>query len=367
MTAGICAAPDAADLDIAARHFFAAPLPTAVTPLGAAAGHSGSGFARVEVAGRAWCLCRWPPGFDRARLDFIHRALTRIRAGGFGGVPALATTDAGGTFLDLGGRLYDAQEWVHGAPLDDRPDAADRSRPVANAVRPVPTETLNSLAAQLARFHRSTADLRPSALAEQHPLDRQLSALSDDLAERCRVLEVAVRESARGAGRRVALDWLAMLPRAVALAERALRVHPGAAQSVSTTCHGDLWPRHVFMDGARFGGFVDFERLAFSSPAFDLAQLVVHFNGWGSRAAVVDAYAAIAPLGDGDRAVLPAAAALDLAGEGLWSLGELYGAGRGSQDGEERAPHGANLRLLLVSLEAVLRELETGTEAAQHG
>ena len=367
MAKGICAAPGAADLDVAARHFFAAPPRAAVTPLGAAAGHSGSGFARVEVAGRAWCLRRWPPGFDRARLDFIHRVLARSRAGGFGGVPALATTDAGGTVLDLDGHLYDAQEWVRGAPLDDRPGAADRSRPAANAVRPVPGETLNSLAAQLARFHRSTADLRPSALAEQHPLDRQLAALSAGLAERCQVLEVAVRESERSVGRRVAMGWLAVLPRAVALAERALRAHPGAARSVSTLCHGDLWPRHVFMDGAQFGGFVDFERLVFSSPAFDLAQLVVHFNGWGARAAVVDAYAAIAPLGDDDRAVLPAAAALDLAGEGLWSLGELYGAGRGPDDGADRATHGANLRLLLASLEAVVGELEATTEAARQG
>ena len=300
-------------------------------------------------------------------MRFVHRVLSESRASGFTGVPELAKTEDGETVLTLAGRLYDAQEWVRGSPLDDRPGAADRSRPLANAVRPVPVETLGCLAAQLARFYRSTAGLRPSALAEQHPLDRQLAALSDDLAERCRVLEVAVRESERAAGRRVALAWLAMLPRAVALAERALRAHPGAARSISTVCHGDLWPRHVYMDGARFGGFVDFERLAFSSPAFDLAQLVVHFGGWGARAAVVDAYAAVAPLGDDDRAVLPAAAALDLAGEALWSLGELYGAARGPDDGAERATHGANLRLILASLEAVAGELAATGGVAPHG
>ena len=114
--------------------------------------------------------------------------------------------------------------------------------------------------------------------------------------------------------------------------------------------HGDLWAPHVFFDGSSFTGFVDFESLAWDAPALDLAQVILHFNGWEDRAIVLEAYAAHRPLTAIDHQLLPAAAVLDLAGEGLWSLGTLA---EGAGQPPHRDRHIANLRALLTSLQAL--------------
>jgi aminoglycoside phosphotransferase (APT) family kinase protein len=124
---------------------------------------------------------------------------------------------------------------------------------------------------------------------------------------------------------------------------------------VSTLCHGDLWAPHVHFDGTTFVGFTDFENLHLGSPAVDLAHLMLHFNGWPARDAVVDAYDKVSPLGE-DEALLPAAAVADLAWEGCWSLTELYGGDHRLLPAQRRA-HVTNLRALLGSLESIAGEL----------
>jgi Ser/Thr protein kinase RdoA (MazF antagonist) len=149
------------------------------------------------------------------------------------------------------------------------------------------------------------------------------------------------------------LRWLELLPTVVALAESGLRRHLADALSASTLCHGDLWAPHVHFDGPAFAGLVDFEGLHFGSPAFDLAQLILHFNGWSSRDAVLEAYEGIRPLREEDLSVLPILAAVDLASEGIWSLGRLYGE-KGHLAPVESRAHEANLDALLGSLEMIV-------------
>ena len=149
-----------------------------------------------------------------------------------------------------------------------------------------------------------------------------------------------------------------LLPRAVALAETMLEEHPVGAHSVSVLCHCDLWASHVYFDDAAFIGLADFESLCFGSPAFDLAQLILHFNGWTSRDTVMEAYEKISPLDEEDKALLPAAAVLDLAFEGEWALNALYGE-NSDLSAAQREAHGINARALLDSLERVVADLET--------
>lgn len=98
------------------------------------------------------------PGYEDGRLRFVHRALTHSREAGFSGVPKLATTREGETLLNLDGRLFDAQEWLPGAPLSGEPvwDAS-----VANVVHPLRPPLLSSLARAVARFHGSTVGFDP--------------------------------------------------------------------------------------------------------------------------------------------------------------------------------------------------------------
>ena len=297
----------------AARRFFRGPH--ACIPLGGSSGFSGSAFARVEAGGAAWCLRRWPAGFAPERLRFIHRALAHSRVRGFTGVPALATTAAGETVLDLDGALFDAQEWLAGEPWGGRPGG---TAPTPNVVRALPPDRLAALTAGLARFHRSTAGLRPPSADWRCPLARSLAETSAELDTRGDALVAAVRGRADGDDRALALRWLDLLPEAIALAGALLRDQPASADDASTLCHGDLWPAHVYFTGAALRGFVDFEGLTFSSPAVDLAQAILHFNGWEARDLVLRHYEEIMPLSAATRRALPAAAVLDLAGEARW-------------------------------------------------
>jgi Ser/Thr protein kinase RdoA (MazF antagonist) len=99
---------------------------------------------------------------------------------------------------------------------------------------------------------------------------------------------------------------------------------PGGRGVACVLCHGDLWPAHVYFDGEDFVGFVDFESLVFAPSALDLAQLIAHFGGWGTRGVVLGAYERITPLGERCRSALqrelPQELVADLVGEGLWAL-----------------------------------------------
>ncbi len=337
------------DLLDAARHFFREPHHFFAS--GGSSGLSGSDFARVETDGASWCLRKWPSSFQKSRLHFIHRALLDSRANGFSGVPALATTSEGDTVLDLGGRLFDAQEWLAGQPLSGR---AIWDMPVPNVVQPLQPGMLASLTAAVARFHRSTAGLEPEHCHENLPLLAQLTEVTRDAQARREALLTEVRARAGDHDRRIALRWLELLPTAIALAEATLRDRPVGARGASTLCHGDLWAPHVHFDGTTFVGFTDFENLHLSSPIVDIAHVILHFNGWPARDAVVDAYGKVSSLGE-DEAVLPAAAVTDLAWEGCWSLTQLYGGDHRLRPAQKQA-HLTNLRALLGSLELIVAE-----------
>ena len=266
------------DLRGAARHFFREPHYFSAS--GGSSGLSGSSFARVDVRDTSWCLRAWPADFRKGRLRFIHRALLRSRAEGFSGVPALAVTNEGDTVLDLGGRLFDAQEWLASQPLSGR---TVWERPMPNVVQSLQPGMLVSLTASVARFHNSTTGLRAEREDEQGPLLLRLTEVAREVEARCGVLLACVRARAEDDDRRIALRWLELLPAAVALAEATLRERPVCASGVSTVCHGDLWATHVHFDGTTFVGFTDYENLHLGSPAVALAHLVLHFNGWPAR------------------------------------------------------------------------------------
>lgn len=355
----------------AARQFFTAPFD--FLPLGDSPGFSGSHFVRVEACGAAWCLRHWPDGFAGGRLRAIHHVLRHSRARGFTGVPALAVTAAGETVVRRDGALFDAQGWLPGLPAGggpawpSSPPRGSRrpppAGPVPNGVQPLPPAQLIALATALARFHRSTDDLVATdgaAGLPVAPLAEQFAALAASEGPDAASLEAGVSRAGGEEGR-IARRWLALLPRAVALAGEVLRARPEAANAAAAICHRDLWAPHVFFDGPAFSGFVDFEGLAFSSPALDLAQLVLHFGGWAAREPAIRAYEREAPLEPDDRAVLPAAAILDLAGEADWSLATLYGDDSAQTSTPPAgAAHRTNLRRLLRSLESIVAELEPG-------
>lgn len=93
--------------------------------------------------------------------------------------------------------------------------------------------------------------------------------------------------------------------------------------------------------------------MAYSSPAVDLAQLILHFSDWETRAVVLDTYKQHHVLTAEEQAILPAAAALDLIEEGCWSLEMLYGHHGSHSHGPA---HRSNLHALLSSLDVFIQE-----------
>ncbi len=337
----------AAELQEAAEAFFTRPYSMAI--LGGSSGFSGSSFARVaDSRGHVWCLRRWPDGYDEQQLRFIHQALRHSRAYGFWGVPALAHTRRGDTALRYNDSLFDAQAWIAGKPPGALP-AWDG--PVPNRACALTPTQLDSLAAALAAFHRSVARLQPYAEAQCLPLAQRLTELHAESRTRQQHLAACIERHAQaGTDATLAARWLKLMPEALALATEVLQAYPAGAFSTATLCHGDLWAPHVLFDGNNLSGLVDFESLCFSSAAAELAQAILHFGGWQIRDSFVRTYEQHTTLRVEDKAVLPAAAVLDLVREGYWSLDQLFGA---ANEPAQREAHLANLRVLLASLEQI--------------
>jgi Ser/Thr protein kinase RdoA (MazF antagonist) len=333
-------------LYLAAEAFFAAPY-TCIF-LGASSGFSGSAFARVEAKNGTWCLRRWPLGTAPATLSFIHAGLLHSRSRGFRGVPRVAATATGETVVHLDNIAFDAQEWVTGASLAP---AIGEESPVPNPVCPLSPEHLVQLAAALADFHQSTSDLSPPPSARRPSLAERLTVMGHELERQQVTLEAWIRIEPSDALRELARAWLTLLPDAIARAIARSAPHATLPEAAGAVIHGDLWAPHVFFAGASFSGFVDFESLAWDAPAVDLAQLILHFNGWDERAAVLNVYGDHRALTATEHALLPAAAVLDLAGEGLWSLG-ILAAAAGRPPHRDR--HVANLQALFHSLHALV-------------
>ncbi len=114
--------------------------------------------------------------------------------------------------LDLDGYLFDAQEWLTGDPLSGR-----LQEPTPNVVRPLEPELLASLTTAVARFHRSATDL-VSERDEETPLSVRLAESARDGRVRHEALLADVQARAQGGNRRIALRWLELLPKAIALA-----------------------------------------------------------------------------------------------------------------------------------------------------
>jgi Ser/Thr protein kinase RdoA (MazF antagonist) len=341
--------PNLAD---AAHHFFTEPYTLRV--LHGAAGLSGSALAHVITRDAHWCLRHWPAAVQRSRLAFIHRVLTTCERQDVPGIPRLATMPEGQTILELDGALFDAQTWVPGSAAGRVTKATG---PQPNLAAPLPPARLVAVARALARFHSATKTMRPESSDEYAPLSKQLADFVRQDVLRVGRLSVSVQQLPAGADRAWALHWIALVLRTAYRLTQVHSIDAGTLEATPVVGHGDLWPGHTFFHGTTFTGFIDFERCAFTSPTIDIAQLIVHFNGWESCEMVIDAYTGIRPLSAAERNLIPIAAALDLAGEAVWSLAMLYDDDHHTMHRGAGAMHHRNLNLLHSSFIQVLESL----------
>ena len=310
-------------------------------------------MSKIRSKGKTWCLRAWPSNFPERKLRFIHQALLYVRSQGFLGVPALATTGSGNTIVRLNDRLLDAQEWIGGEPLSGVKPTVE---PLPNSVRPVSPKMLDALATAIARFHLASADFEHHKVGTSVLL-RDLNTYKYQALERKDALGLAIETQTTGQEFRIASRWLTLLPRAMSIADKILDTHSSGLYSSLVLCHSDLWATHVYFAENTFVGFVDLEGLSSGPPTIDIAQAILHFNGWSSRDDILKSYEKTQPLSEKDKSILPAAAILELVSEGVWAIENLYGQASATSSVQRNA-HKTNLHVLLESLEMIVAELE---------
>ena len=331
----------------AAGFFFNGPYQIQV--MGRSSGYSNSHLARVtDQWGQLWCLRQWTDTTEE-RMRFIHHVLTHSRAQGFTGVPQLAHTRSGETLLLLGNAWFEAQEWIAGAPAYQLADDTNQRTP--NTAWHFTGEERRAVASALADFHASTETLSP--LARKHSCCAAVASVLQQ-AQIQQQGASAIRPASRSLEDKAVIRlWFDLLPVVTTHLQR-ITDHISTLEQEGIVCHNDLWPAHVYFADRSFRGFIDFGALTFTSPAVDLAHLILHFGGWQTCEEVLTVYTSCRPLSTQDVAMLPIVAASDLISEGYWSLSQLRD---DNLPEPEAAAHWHNLYVLLPSVKALAEAL----------
>lgn len=327
----------------AATYFFAEPY--RIELIGDSSGYSNSRFAQVtDQQGQVWCLRGWADSTVE-QMRFIHQVLVHSRTHGFAGLPHLAYAKTGESLLLLDNVWFEAQEWLTGGPLYQLETPATKQR-MPNTAWNFTVAERQPVVAALAAFHASTATLQP--LVKGPSLSSQILSLLEQ------VPAETVYTGSIKADQTLVDQWVSLLAAMGNGLRTSITADRKEAENGAIICHGDLWPAHVYFNNGVFCGFVDFGALTFTTPAIDLAQLILHFGGWQSYGEVLAIYTHIYPLAAVDMNMIPIAAALDVVSEGYWALEQLC---TGHTSAQVTAAHRHNLRFLLPSLEALVEEL----------
>jgi Ser/Thr protein kinase RdoA (MazF antagonist) len=214
------------------------------TPLGSGGGFSGAAVWRGDLAGRpAFALKAWPVGYPADRLAAVHRWMREAERTGL--VPAVVPTREGGSWVEHAGRVWDVTGWM--------PGAADFHRDPSDA-------KLVAACTALAVLHRCWAPAAPT-LAPCPGVQRRLALLNGFITVGPPSLDPTYEEA------------LGLLRSHVPAAIDALR--PWADRPVPVfPCLCDVWHDHVYFDGGRVTGFIDFGAMKTDHPAVDLARML---------------------------------------------------------------------------------------------
>jgi Ser/Thr protein kinase RdoA (MazF antagonist) len=264
--------------------------PAACTPLGSGGGFSGARLWRIVAGGGEFCLRRWPAEHpDEGRLQFIHAVLRSVYDQGVREVALPLPAIGGATWIRQDGFLWELTRWMPG-----RADFRDDPRP----------EKLRAAMAWLAKFHLAAAPatsvvgLSPG-LAQRRELLLRLTA--GETAEIARILPTLAWPEFADRGKRT-LE---------AFARRAPVVERMLAEAASTPCPlqpciRDIWRDHVFFEGDRIAGVIDFGAIRTECVAGDIARLLGSLAGDEpeQRRLGLEAYSQLRPLDACERRLL---------------------------------------------------------------
>jgi Ser/Thr protein kinase RdoA (MazF antagonist) len=250
-----------AELDLVARtvlqHYPGFPRPRLLTPLGNRGGFSGARLWCLSCDLGEVCLRAGPAGVDVASLAFQHDHMGRARHAGLSFVPLLFKSSGGATWIEHGGRLWEAMSWQSG-------EADFQAHPSALRLR-------NACVA-LARLHEAWDKSTPST-GPCPALERRWTRASEWMAlvgagwrgprasgpanPVASLADRAWRLLARHVSRvpRLLMEWR----------EQAVRLQP---------CLCDVWHDHLLFEGDTLTGLVDYGGMKIDHVGVDLARML---------------------------------------------------------------------------------------------
>lgn len=227
--------------------------------LGNAGGFSGAELFRTEVDARKWLLRCWPRQHPSPRrLEFVHAVLAHAERNGCKGLAQPLATRDGRTFLESSARLWQLEPWVPGVA-----DFVTNGSP-AKAVAAVEA---------LAGFHQAVDDWTPAGEGQPTSVGERIDRLAE-----CRTLlswqlphADAVAPSLRFAVH-AAEDYRRLAATLVDSVERRLRRLPERVPLRPAI--RDIWTDHVYFEGDRVSGIVDFGAMRLDWQLIDVARLL---------------------------------------------------------------------------------------------
>lgn len=264
----------------------------------AGGGLSDASVWRVERAGSAYAIRRWPAGIGPGFMGWVADSLRQAAEEPYQFIAApLGARGEHGLFRDSGGGHWEAARWKPGEPLasDSSADA------VAEAVR------------GLAGFHAGVRTAAPCPVRTRSAWQDRGLRLKQCLAGPSVDLHPLVAE------RWPELTGLVkQLPASVALCAAQVAQVSAGNLGPSQAIHGDPRPEHFLLNEGRLAGLIDFGAMRTDSVLVDVARLAGELALGDSERLneVVSIYEAAAGLPIDGKAV----AALDASGAVLSAI-----------------------------------------------
>jgi len=249
-------------------------------------GPTGKARARVQTAAGPLYLRRYPKTISTSWLTATHEAVGYLDRRGFELFPRFIPNEFGETLVHHGRHWYDLAEWAAGDTFTAQQLNDEQLENLGEAIAHLhqagegasgPPVRFDWLSGRLAEtLHLAWDSVARGKDAWQNP--ENLATFFGPLAGDERVMS---NERARDvvAAADETLRWLGPDPGISVLANES-----------PTLTHGDLWPDHVRVQGARPVALLDLDTLALRPPAGDLAALLADFALWrpeGSTAVLV--------------------------------------------------------------------------------
>ena len=261
--------------------------PDRVQAFGSGGGFSGAQFWRVTVAGREFCLRKWPrgkPGTDHAKL--MYTTLQHVQQ--HTQLPlAFPRTPTRGTdpFVKEGGRQWELSEWLPGKPVREHP---------------INPEKLRAAMQMLATFHNATEHIHHGE-GNSRAIEfrcQLIDRLNDGQLDQIRNASSQVDQEIK----KKFLDQFRFHGGAIRQQLQAVRHRPDLQFPIL----GDIWSEHVLFTGDQVTGVIDFDAIKVDRFHLDLARLLGSYEDYspGSLQSGMEEYSAIRPLGDLDRRLI---------------------------------------------------------------